>query len=147
MLDGGLEQPNGGHLGSFIGEEGLTVRWGHDGAHARFHRRDADRLSPLGSFREWQRRCAASSVPWTAWQIESARNLRTALMETLVRRAAELQRLNQELRHAAEAKDEFLATVSHELRNPMQAILGWSRLLATAQLPEERAPARPAGSW
>lgn len=38
-----------------------------------------------------------------------------------------------ELRHSAEAanlaKDEFLAIVSHELRNPLNAILGWARLL------------------
>ena len=47
-------------------------------------------------------------------------------------------------RHAREqaeianrTKDEFLATASHELRNPLQAILGWARLLLQRNLPPE----------
>jgi signal transduction histidine kinase/ActR/RegA family two-component response regulator len=43
------------------------------------------------------------------------------------------RRRESELRQLAEAasgaKDEFLAMVSHELRNPLNAILGWSRIL------------------
>lgn len=35
-------------------------------------------------------------------------------------------------------KDEFLATVSHELRSPLNSILGWSRMLNEKRLDEEK---------
>jgi signal transduction histidine kinase/CheY-like chemotaxis protein len=47
---------------------------------------------------------------------------------------AALMRRERELRFAAErasrAKDEFLSMFSHELRSPLNAILGWNRILA-----------------
>ena len=39
------------------------------------------------------------------------------------------RRARAEAESASRSKDEFLATVSHELRNPLNAILGWSRVL------------------
>jgi PAS domain S-box-containing protein len=38
---------------------------------------------------------------------------------------------------ANRTKDEFLATVSHELRNPLNAILGWAKLLMHKDLPAD----------
>lgn len=37
---------------------------------------------------------------------------------------------------ASRTKDEFLAIVSHELRSPLNAMLGWSRLLLTRKMEE-----------
>jgi signal transduction histidine kinase/ActR/RegA family two-component response regulator len=39
-----------------------------------------------------------------------------------------------ELERANQMKDEFLATLSHELRNPLNAILGWAQILGSDQL-------------
>ena len=59
--------------------------------------------------------------------------------------AGELARLRAELR-AAEARAAglaaFLATTSHELREPMNGVLGMARLLGETVLDEEQPPAR-----
>lgn len=44
-----------------------------------------------------------------------------------------------EAEEANRRKDDILATVSHDLRNPLSAILGWTRLLASGRLGTEEA--------
>ncbi len=60
-----------------------------------------------------------------------------ALLEEFARRvssAIENARLFQRAEELSRLKDEFLATLSHEMRTPLSAILGWARLLAGGQL-------------
>jgi CheY-like chemotaxis protein len=45
--------------------------------------------------------------------------------------------VSTQAREANRLKDEFLATLSHELRSPLNAILGWIRLLRSDKLPED----------
>jgi PAS domain S-box-containing protein len=60
----------------------------------------------------------------------------------IFRQAQEARRQADCARRLAEeantAKDEFLATISHELRTPITSILGWTRMLAIGQLSPER---------
>lgn len=55
-----------------------------------------------------------------------------------------LLRIEQTARAEAEQtamlKDEFLATVSHEMRTPLTAMLGWVQLLRNGSLPPETVP-------
>jgi PAS domain S-box-containing protein len=51
--------------------------------------------------------------------------------------AADNERLYRQAQEASQLKEEFLATVSHELRNPLNAILGWSRMLRLGQVAED----------
>ncbi|MDX2242258.1 MAG: CheR family methyltransferase [Leptolyngbyaceae cyanobacterium bins.302] len=46
------------------------------------------------------------------------------------------QLARQEAEAANRAKDEFLSNLSHELRNPLNSMLGWAQLLRTGQLDE-----------
>ena len=56
--------------------------------------------------------------------------------------SADLQRDTEAAHSATEAatraKDEFLMTLSHELRNPLNAVSGWARLLEAGKLGEEQ---------
>ncbi|MBD2080216.1 chemotaxis protein CheB [Leptolyngbya sp. FACHB-17] len=49
------------------------------------------------------------------------------------------QAARQESDLANRAKDEFLSNLSHELRNPLNIMLGWSQILRTRKLEEEAA--------
>lgn len=49
-------------------------------------------------------------------------------------RTAELRRANEELAQVSEAKSRFLTGVSHELKTPLNAIIGFSSLLADPKL-------------
>ena len=47
---------------------------------------------------------------------------------------AQLRQQKEELEQANRIKDEFLAVLSHELRSPLNAILGWAKILRTRTL-------------
>jgi signal transduction histidine kinase len=62
--------------------------------------------------------------------------LRTQLRarEVAERTAEQLRESEAALQQANTAKDDFLATLSHELRTPMTAIMGWAQMLDEEQL-------------
>jgi signal transduction histidine kinase/CheY-like chemotaxis protein len=47
------------------------------------------------------------------------------------------QAARKEAERAGRLKDDFVATLSHELRTPIQAILGWAQILQRRQSPED----------
>ncbi|NJR26454.1 MAG: PAS domain S-box protein [Richelia sp. CSU_2_1] len=64
-----------------------------------------------------------------------------AVVEDLARDAAvaiDNARLYREAQEANRMKDEFLRTLSHELRTPMNSILGWAQMLRQRKLSSEK---------
>jgi signal transduction histidine kinase len=51
------------------------------------------------------------------------------MLEQIRKQDLEIQASRAEALHASRLKDEFLATLSHELRTPMTPILGWAQIL------------------
>ncbi len=62
---------------------------------------------------------------------EAGRAERALLLESERAAREQAERSNR-------AKDEFLAIVSHELRNPLSAILGWTGLLRSGELTDDK---------
>jgi signal transduction histidine kinase/ActR/RegA family two-component response regulator len=58
------------------------------------------------------------------------------LLEFERRASVELQKARLEAEAANRAKDQFLAILSHELRNPLNAILGWTYLMRDSRKDE-----------
>jgi len=74
---------------------------------------------------------SAGAVVGASTIVRDIRRQRAAEQEKHARLAAE---------EASRAKDEFLAMVSHDLRNPLSAITGWVVMLKQGQVPVERIP-------
>jgi signal transduction histidine kinase/CheY-like chemotaxis protein len=74
-------------------------------------------------------------------------DLQRQQMQQVSARNAELEATQKALRHAQSLKDEFIASVGHELRTPMNAILGLNDVLQTelADEPENVQIARHIG--
>ena len=64
---------------------------------------------------------------------------RNELMESeIIRRGQDLQESNEQLRAANSAKNEFLSRMSHELRSPLGAMMGFGQLLEFSELDESQ---------
>ena len=72
---------------------------------------------------------------------EHVRRMNAELEQRVAERTAELSRVNDELRQASRAKDDFLAALSHELRTPLTPVLMSASMMErdTSLDPEQRA--------
>jgi len=67
-----------------------------------------------------------------------ARNQLLASKQAVERQAEELQRLNRELQEADGRKDDFIATLAHELRSPLAPIRNATQVWRAGNVPPEK---------
>src|SRR6266850_1998369 len=70
-------------------------------------------------------------------RVQTERAQADAERERVERARAEAERARAEAEAASEAKSEFLATMSHEMRTPLNGVVGAAEMLATSELPHK----------
>lgn len=89
----------------------------------------SERLHPRRSFAEWKEIVRGRSLPWSAPELDGARELHQALNALVLRRSEGLLKLNGELERKNTDLNSFAHIAAHDLREPLRGINNFSRFL------------------
>ncbi|PAX58411.1 ATP-binding protein [Brunnivagina elsteri] len=107
-----------------------TVNWGgNPNKPVETIENGASRLVPRKSFEMWQETVKNSSLPWKDYEIEAVTELRSAIVNIVLRRADELAKINIELERSNSELDTFAYIASHDLKEPLRGIYNYSSFL------------------
>ncbi len=108
----------------FRPEQAQTVAWAGDPSKpVEVDTSDGSvRLMPRTSFAIWKETVAGRSRPWADFEVKAAADLRWAIVEVILARAEETERLNRELKDVNIELDSFAYMASHDLKEPLRGI-------------------------
>ncbi len=129
VLAARLSRQSPSYLLWFRPEEAQLVSWAGDKHKPMESGPLGDRLTPRKSFALWQEEVLGRSQPWLTCEIDLARVLRQSILETEVRRAEHLVKLNAELDERNSQLDSFAYVASHDLKEPLRGINNFSNFL------------------
>ena len=110
-----------------------TVKWAGDPAKAVENREGTPSLHPRHSFEAWTEVVRGNSLPWRPAEIDAAEDLRRRAIE------ADLTHQIARAEQAISFRDEIVAVVSHDLKNPLQVIEMAVKVLRPHSLENPRA--------
>ena len=114
----------------FRPEQEQTVTWAGDRDKARQVAEDGSiRLLPRQSFAAWKEIVRGKSSPWLPCEVESAIELRQAIVDIVLRQAHELAMINLDLERSNSELDSFAYIASHDLKEPLRGIHNYATFL------------------
>jgi light-regulated signal transduction histidine kinase (bacteriophytochrome)/CheY-like chemotaxis protein len=120
-------------------EQSSVVRWGGDPRQSIIMDPVQGRLVPRSSFAVWRQEVRGRCKPWGEAAHDAVLGLRNKIEKLLASYAETMRVAREAAERATQAKSEFLATMSHEIRSPMSGLLGVLELLRATSLDAEQA--------
>jgi light-regulated signal transduction histidine kinase (bacteriophytochrome) len=107
-----------------------TVNWAGDPSELIKLEADGSMtLCPRNSFALWQETVRSTSLPWKRCELDSALDIRNAIVGIVLAKAEELAKLNQELERSNRELASFAFAASHDLKEPLRGIYNYSTIV------------------